>query len=201
VLGGGEVDLTKGGMAQTTMASVEVVRGIAEASSSGFASNSAMKTKQRKILSKSFMMPSFFRGSPSLKGKEKAVDESPLGFTSWRKPPGYVGANGVVVQMWAVAVDAVDQVLVKGAAPPSSSSGSIYPPSLSPGQKKSGKKDGESTKKAGVGFIPGRSFVGRVLECGWEVGEEIIKKNDWVIGMLDVKKVAFVHLLPLCQTR
>lgn len=197
VLGGGEVDLTKGGMAQTTMASVEVVQGIAEQSGSSFASNSAKKTKQRKTLSKSFMMPSFLRGSGTLKGKEKAVDESPLAFTSWRKPPGYVGANGVIVQMWAVAIDAVDQVLVKGATLSSSSSGSTSP-SSSPGKKMAGKKDGESTKKADVGFIPGRSFVGRVLECGWEVGEEILKKNDWVVGLLDVKKVCFVHLLPLC---
>jgi hypothetical protein len=197
VLGSGEVDLTKGGMAQTTMASVEVVQGIAEQSGSSFASNSAMKTKQRKTLSKSFMVPSFLRRSETLKGKEKAVDESPLAFTSWRKPPGYVGANGVVVQIWAVAIDGVDQVLVKGATPSSSSSGSTSP-SSSPGKKKAGKKDGESTKKADVGFIPGRSFVGRVLECGWEVGEEIMKKNDWVVGLLDVKKVCFDHLLLLC---
>ena len=188
VLGGGEVDLTKGGMAQTTMASVEVVQGIAEASSSGLASNSATKAARRKTLSKSFTMPTFLRGSGSVKGKEKAVDESPLAFTSWRKPPGYVGANGVLVQIWAVAVDAIDQVLVNGAAPPPPCSGLTSPstPSLSPGKKK---KDGESTKKAEVGFIPGRSFVGRVLEAGWEIGEEVIKKNDWVVGLLDVKKV------------
>jgi NADPH:quinone reductase-like Zn-dependent oxidoreductase len=177
-------------MAQTTMASVEVVRGIAEAGSSGLSSNSATKAARRRTLPKSFTMPTFFRGSGSLKGKEKAVDESPLAFTSWRKPPGYVGANGVLVQIWAVGVDAVDQVLVKGAAPSSSFSGLTSPStsSLSGGKKNARKKDGESTKKADVGFIPGRSFVGRVLECGWEVGEEVMKKNDWVIGLLDVKK-------------
>ncbi len=44
----------------------------------------------------------------------------------------------------------------------------------------------------GVGFVPGRSFVGRVLESGWEVKEEVAKKGDWVIGLLDVRKVRFV---------
>ncbi|KIL67383.1 hypothetical protein M378DRAFT_55665, partial [Amanita muscaria Koide BX008] len=39
-----------------------------------------------------------------------------------------------------------------------------------------------------VGYIPGRSFVGRVLECGWEVGEEVVRKGDWVIGLLDIRK-------------
>jgi hypothetical protein len=178
-------------MAQTTMASVEVVQGIAQAGSSGLASNGATKAARRRTLPRSFTMPTFLRGSGSLKGKEKVVDGSPLAFTSWRKPPGYVGANGVLVQVWAVAVDAIDQVLVKGATPLSSSSALRSPStaSLSPEKKKARKKDGESTKKAEVGFIPGRSFVGRVLECGWEVGEEVIKKNDWVVGLLDVKKV------------
>jgi hypothetical protein len=183
------VDLTKGGMAQTTMASVEVVRGIAEAAAGGMASNGV---RRRKTLHKPFVVPNFLlRGSGSVKGKAKGKaammmgeedGESPLAFTSWRKPPGYVGANGVLVQIWAVGVDAVDRVLVKGA-----------PPSPTSTMKKSGsssrKKESESTKKAEVGFIPGRSFVGRVVECGWEVGEEVVKKNDWVVGLLDVKKV------------
>jgi hypothetical protein len=189
VLGGGEVDLTKGGMAQTTMATVEVVRGIAKASTS----NSA-KTVRRKVLPMSFTMPSFMGKSPSRKGKEKAVDESPLTFTSWRKPPGYVGATGVLVQVWAVAVDGVDHTLVRGAWPS---------PPLPNSRIKGGSKDGESTKKADVGFVPGRSFVGRVLECGWEVREDIMKKGDWVVGLLDVKKVcvlfsSMVELLTRC---
>ncbi|KAF5371968.1 hypothetical protein D9615_008079 [Tricholomella constricta] len=44
------------------------------------------------------------------------------------------------------------------------------------------------TAAAGVGYIPGRSFVGRVLECGWEVGEEAGRRGDWVVGLLDLKK-------------
>jgi hypothetical protein len=46
-------------------------------------------------------------------------------------------------------------------------------------------------KPAEVGFIPGRSFVGRVLEVGWELGDEVIRKGEWVVGLVDVRKVDF----------
>jgi hypothetical protein len=44
-------------------------------------------------------------------------------------------------------------------------------------------------KPAEVGFVPGRSFVGRVLEVGWELGDEVIRKGEWVVGLVDVRKV------------
>lgn len=44
----------------------------------------------------------------------------------------------------------------------------------------------------GIGHVPGRSFVGRVVECGWEVRDEVVRKGDWVAGLLDVKKVGAV---------
>jgi len=46
------------------------------------------------------------------------------------------------------------------------------------------------TPPAAAGYIPGRSFVGRILECGWEVSEEEGKRGDWVVGLLDVKKAS-----------
>ncbi|PPQ71722.1 hypothetical protein CVT24_007892 [Panaeolus cyanescens] len=39
-----------------------------------------------------------------------------------------------------------------------------------------------------VGYIPGRSFVGRVLEVGWEVKDEVARKGEWVVGLLDARK-------------
>ncbi|KIM42917.1 hypothetical protein M413DRAFT_125606 [Hebeloma cylindrosporum] len=42
--------------------------------------------------------------------------------------------------------------------------------------------------RADVGYIPGRSFVGRVLECGWDVRDEVVRKGEWVVGLLDVRK-------------
>ena len=41
-----------------------------------------------------------------------------------------------------------------------------------------------------VGFIPGRSFVGRVLDCGWDVKEEQVRRGDIVAGLLDVRRVS-----------
>jgi hypothetical protein len=68
-----------------------------------------------------------------------------------------------LVQVWTVGVDGVDERLVSG----------------------------KGKEKADVGFTPGRSFIGRVLECGWEVKEEDAKKGEWVIGLLDVRKVSY----------
>lgn len=48
----------------------------------------------------------------------------------------------------------------------------------------------KGTPVAEVGYIPGRGFVGRVLECGWDVGEEVVRKGEWVVGLLDVRKVS-----------
>ena len=52
-------------------------------------------------------------------------------------------------------------------------------------------------KPAEVGFVPGRSFVGRVLEVGWELGDEVIRKGEWVVGLVDVRKVGLIILWPL----
>ncbi|KAF8966437.1 hypothetical protein BDZ97DRAFT_1807914 [Flammula alnicola] len=60
------------------------------------------------------------------------------------------------------------------------------------GKDDDGKANGRSNKKtfrvADVGYIPGRSFVGRVLECGWDVSDEVVRKGEWVVGLLDVRK-------------
>ena len=40
------------------------------------------------------------------------VEGTVLGFTSYRKPPGYVPSSSVLVQVWAVGVDGVDGRLV-----------------------------------------------------------------------------------------
>ncbi|PPQ81089.1 hypothetical protein CVT25_014552 [Psilocybe cyanescens] len=66
--------------------------------------------------------------------------------------------------------------------------------SASPGKqkKKSLKKKAPPKQlRPDVGYIPGRSFVGRVLECGWGVRDEVVRKGEWVVGLLDVRKVRF----------
>jgi hypothetical protein len=51
-----------------------------------------------------------------------------------------------------------------------------------------------TTTIPGIGYIPGRSFVGRVVECGWEVRDDVARKGDWVAGLLDIKKVSYFTL-------
>ncbi|KAF5357689.1 hypothetical protein D9758_007481 [Tetrapyrgos nigripes] len=225
-IGEGKVDLTRSGMAQTTMATVEVVKGLGSVSASGPLRN-----------------PFAFLGFGKQQGRGAGVDDlsrrkqSSLGFTSWRKPPNYVPGNSVLVQVWAVGADGVDARLAgvslgrgaeseihngvvdlkklghsrsastsaggrKGLKPwhrkgssndslPSSASSSPSSTVRSPKSIKVSKSgNGSKTKMEPpeVGYIPGRSFVGRVLEIGWEVSEDAVRKGEWVVGLLDVRK-------------
>ncbi|KAG6856368.1 hypothetical protein H0H87_005278 [Tephrocybe sp. NHM501043] len=244
----GKIDLTRSGVAQTTMASVEVVRGL-----SGGTSSSPNSSPSKKIINLfrrgSTSLPASAPGPQSALGSQNATQQEdrngkrlevypqvmdlPLGFTSYRQPPTYVPSGSVLVQVWAVGVDSIDWRLVFGGQ---GSGGSIggplrsntlvavperrgsldNTPPITPKRTNSlrstlGRFGGgnghqrsvsnspaatpssspatsHSTPAAVVGYIPGRSFVGRVLECGWEVGEEVGKKGDWVVGLLDLKK-------------
>ena len=172
----GRVDLTRSGIAQTTMASVEVVKGLGAKRNGSWGTSLGIgwvkggRLERRRTIGGS----EFNERRGGDRGREVGrsvsdVDgEALLGFTGHREPPGYVGAGCVLVQVWAVGVDEVDEKLVGG---------------------------GKGKEKVDVGFIPGRSFVGRVLECGWEVAQEDVKKGEWVVGLLDVRKVRFLYFL------
>ncbi|KAJ6627370.1 hypothetical protein B0H10DRAFT_1994147 [Mycena sp. CBHHK59/15] len=130
-----------------------------------------------------------------------------LAFTHYRPPPRNLPKNAVLVQVWAVALDAVDQRLLGGgpaadALPRGArvertrsrtqSLGRLVGRRLSRRAASDvGPSDGDASPPqaaAQVGFVPGRSFVGRVLECGWEVREEVAKRGEWVVGLLDVRR-------------
>jgi hypothetical protein len=59
-----------------------------------------------------------------------------------------------------------------------------------PSEKYSSSSNAFSMAMPDIGLIPGRSFVGRVVECGWEVREDVFRKGDWVAGLLNIKKVS-----------
>ncbi|KAH7888108.1 hypothetical protein F5I97DRAFT_1936104 [Phlebopus sp. FC_14] len=162
------------------MASIEVVRGIASGSRSG-----------RKASKSLFGMNWFSkdRGKSAAKeGKDPSeYSDSPLGFTVYRKPPVYVGAGSVLVQIWGVGLDGTDACLVGTHRPRSADSLQSNAPYGAKGSKH-GDKDKARRRIAPVGHIPGRSFVGRVLEVGWEVGVETVKRGDWVVGLMSVHK-------------
>ncbi|KAF7301300.1 hypothetical protein MIND_00695000 [Mycena indigotica] len=163
-------DLSRSRLAQGTMASIEVVAGLASA-------------------------------------KAKSLEQPPrLGFTHYRTPPG-VSQSGILVQVWAVGLDAVDIRLLGNTStaprsvallprPRTQSIGRFVGRSINLSRRtlsETGSVFEKDAKEglqavAQVGFIPGRSFVGRVMECGWEVRDEIARRGEWVIGSLDVRK-------------
>ena len=304
----GKIDLTRTGVAQTTMASVEVVRGLGRQQGQNGLGGKLMGLWRKRTISGGTVGPRLNEGLGKPVGDARAandvlparkvpttggVEGTVLGFTSYRKPPGYIPSSSVLVQVWAVGVDGVDGRLVgvnfgdhvwreggvvgyedeetgveteweqevqkaeesKGVdvsrstpQPGSGLSGlgrsfslkvsrkqrgnvgSGQQPEVPQGRgrtlsnrqqnpsrsfslrrnnssqspqqqhtltKSSSQKQAQRQKmlrkvahRAEVGYIPGRSFVGRVLECGWDVGDDEVRKGEWVVGLLDIKKVS-----------
>ncbi|KAL0066012.1 hypothetical protein AAF712_007002 [Marasmius tenuissimus] len=170
----GHLHLTKNGTQQSCMTCVEVVV------TCGNSSTLATKGKG--------------------KGKGKAL-ESPFSITNTREPPSYVPEGSVLVQVWAVGLDAVDarlcgvsvceveeEVIMKVGERDGKRSASDTKslPSPRPGglirslslSRRKTKEEVPSTSpppspaKAGklkqpeLGYTPGRSFVGRIVEVG-----------------------------------
>ncbi|KAI6035584.1 hypothetical protein F5J12DRAFT_711791 [Pisolithus orientalis] len=162
------------------MASVEVVRGIAGESTRADRKRSKNRT--------SVFGAGWFAGKDHEDKKGKAMQEdseTPLGFTSHRAPPAYVGGNAVLVQVWEVGLDGTDARLVGVPSPQIAVSGL---PGTPYGTKVAKALEKEKLRAPAVGYIPGRSFVGRVLEVGWEVREETVRRGDWVVGLTSVQK-------------
>ena len=152
-----KVDLSRSGLASTTMATIEVVKGTAEA---GGRSGGLTRSLSQKLSSR-FKSRGKSGRAPSHLTREM---QTPLGFCSHISPPTHVPPHHVLVQVWAVGLDSRDAAIVL--------------------------KDRQGTP----GFIPGRSFVGRAIEIGWEVREDIVRKGEWVVGLTEVKKVSRVFL-------
>ncbi|EIN10262.1 hypothetical protein PUNSTDRAFT_125201 [Punctularia strigosozonata HHB-11173 SS5] len=61
--------------------------------------------------------------------------------------------------------------------------------------------DARLARERGAGFVPGRAVVGRAVECGNEVREEWVRKGEWVIGVLDVRKSGALAEFVLIERR
>lgn len=83
-----------------------------------------------------------------------------LALTSHRPPPSFVPNSHVLVQVHAVGIEGLDRQIVS-----------------------------DRLGQGAIGFVPGRGVLGRVVECGLEVSTDILRKGEWVIGLLDAKKV------------
>jgi NADPH:quinone reductase-like Zn-dependent oxidoreductase len=89
-----------------------------------------------------------------------------IALSSHRPPPSFVPNSGVLVQVYAVGLEGLDRQIVTDKLAVSDAGG-----------------------KGATKFVPGRGVLGRVVECGLEVSNDTLKKGEWVIGLLDAKKV------------
>ncbi|KAF8339100.1 uncharacterized protein EI90DRAFT_2457861 [Cantharellus anzutake] len=204
-----QIDITKSGLAQTSMATVEVRRGAAEALLRGSVGSGGTKgglvglTRLSvfgglgSLNGKGNRMSGLFSSSSSgggirgrtmkiggggsggrasrslempghLREKLKMDSPSPLAFSVHTPPPNKLTSGQVLVQVFMVGLDWLDALVVKEKV------------------EGSGGGDVGGGRGEGCGFVPGRSFVGRTVEVGFEVRN--VCKGDWVFGLLDLGK-------------
>ncbi|KDQ21082.1 hypothetical protein BOTBODRAFT_27083 [Botryobasidium botryosum FD-172 SS1] len=151
-----QIDITRSGLAQSSMSTISICRG-------------AANTARSRLLTLPFAMSSSALSSSSAgttasMSKDKTPFHlrskmpTPLGFTSRTPPPNKVPSTCVLVHVQAVALDTLDAMIIADRA----------------------------ARSDGFGFVPGRSFVGCVIEYGWEVNN--VAKGDWVVGLLEFAK-------------
>ena len=116
--------------------------------------------------SASFLSSGFRKRRSAPRPQRKHDLTGAIALSSHRPPPSFVPNSAVLVQVYAVGLEGLDgQILTDRLA--SSDAGG----------------------KGATTFVPGRGILGRVVECGLEVPSETLKKGEWVIGLLDAKKV------------
>ena len=145
------VDLVKTGIIGTTMSTISITRYGAES-----ITRRGRKMSLPLILrpgggSKGFDLPEHLKGNMP----------SPVSFSSITPPPTKVQSHQVLVQVWCVALEGLDQLLTWDRA----------------------------KTPDGYGFVPGRGFLGKAMECGGSVSS--VRRGDWVMGVLDVGKVRY----------
>lgn len=162
------LDLSKSGLAQPTMSTISIIRGAGRGRRVSLSlSLNSSRTSLRSLGGLSSRNPSITSlvtgPGPSVPLALRLAElEGALALTSHITPPRKVQSSHVIVQVHAVALDALDALIVS---------------------ERMGKGGSE-----GAGFVPGRSFVGRAVECGFEVSN--VSRGDWVIGLADIRKVS-----------
>lgn len=162
------LDLPKSGLAQATMSTISIIRGAGRGRRVSLSlSLNSSRTSLRSLGGLSSRNPSISSLGPgpvpSIPLASRLAElEGALGMTSHMAPPRKVNSSHVIVQVHAVALDALDALIVS---------------------ERMGKGGSE-----GAGFVPGRSFVGRAIECGFEVTN--VSRGDWVIGLADIRRVS-----------
>lgn len=117
--------------------------------------------RARKMSLPHILMPGSGRRSFDLPEHLKGGVPNPVSFSNITPPPTKVQSHQVLVQVWCVALEGLDILLTRDRA----------------------------KTPDGYGFVPGRGFLGKAMECGSSVSS--IRRGDWVMGVLDVGKVRY----------
>ncbi|CAE7144525.1 unnamed protein product [Rhizoctonia solani] len=161
-------DVTKPGAAQNTMTSLSVIRCGPASRMRRISLSISLNGSASSLSGLSSRNPSLSSlGSRSMLGLGSSASiplavrlaeiDGALGLTAQMSPPRKVGSSQILVQVHAVALDALDAIILS-----------------------------KRLAKGGYGFVPGRSFVGRAVECGFEVAN--VSRGDWVIGLTEIRK-------------
>ncbi|CAO1625125.1 unnamed protein product [Parajaminaea phylloscopi] len=86
------------------------------------------------------------------------LGQTTMNLTAHTPPPRKVGSSQVLVQIIAVAIDEMDRMLLRE----------------------------KVRSETAYGWVPGRSFSGRIMEVGWEVKR--LRKGDVVFGLQSNRK-------------
>jgi len=120
----------------------------------------------RGAVSASFLSSGFRKHNSASVPHKKHDLVGAIALASHRPPPSFVPNSDVLVQVHAVGLEGLDRQIVIDKLAASDAGG-----------------------KGATSFVPGRGVLGRVVECGLEVSSDILKKGEWVVGLLDAKKV------------
>ena len=100
------------------------------------------------------------RGSIDSDAVREELAMTKITVTAHSAPPRKVSSTQLLCQIIAVAIDEIDRMIVRERAA------------------------GDNA----YGFVPGRSFCGRIVEAGWEV--KGLRKGDVVFGLQEARKVS-----------
>jgi len=123
--------------------------------------------------SASFLSSGFRKRSSAPRLQKKHDLTGAIALSSHRPPPSFVPNSAVLVQVYAVGLEGLDKQILTDRLAASDAGG-----------------------KGATTFVPGRGILGRVVECGLEISSETLRKGEWVIGLLDAKKVRSYSVYP-----
>lgn len=129
----------------------------------------------RGAASASFLSSGFRKRNSALPPHKKRDLAGAIALSSHRPPPSFVPNSDVLVQVHAVGLEGLDRQILIDKLAVSDAGG-----------------------KGAITFVPGRGVLGRVVECGLEVSSDTLKKGEWVIGLLDAKKVRCHRVYSSC---